>query len=303
MEPSDRYAAIDIGSNAIRMLFARAIPDGPFAHVAKESMIRMPLRLGTDTFVHGHITDPNAERLIETLIGFSHLVTAYEPVEVRACATSAMRRAANGAELLERARVETGFDVQLIDGSEEARIILSNHVESHLDPERDYVYVDVGGGSTEITFLPRGQAAASRSFSLGAVRLLTGRFDPTVWDDMKEWLTQHSRDLSGQGRPRAIGSGGNINKIFNLAEIRRGQPIRRAQISAAVEGLRGVDYDERVRRLGLRPDRADVIDHAASIYLSVMKWIGAKMMFVPLVGLADGLIQEMYRDRNGLAAP
>jgi exopolyphosphatase/guanosine-5'-triphosphate,3'-diphosphate pyrophosphatase len=299
MDSHHRYAAIDLGSNAVRMLLAQVIPNGNSPHVAKESMVRMPLRLGTDTFVHGRITDANADKLVATLIGFSHLMRAYDPVAVRACATSAMRRAANGPDLIDRIREESGFDIQLISGRDEARIILANHVEERLDPRRDYIYVDVGGGSTELTFLPRGEPAASRSFPLGTVRLLTGRVDDSQWERMREWIEEHCAHLSGKGRPRTIGSGGNINKIFNMVGAQRGEAIRRGQIESAMSALGELDFLERVRGVGLRPDRADVIDHAARIYLSVMRWSGAKLMFVPLIGLADGLVHEMYKENAG----
>lgn len=293
MESGHRFAAIDVGSNAIRMLFARVLPNGDVPYVVKESMFRMPLRLGADTFVRERIGEATAEKLLHTLHAFRHLVSAYEPVDLRACATSAMRRAQNGPELVERIRRETSFEIEIIEGSDEARIILANHVESRLDPKRNYVYVDVGGGSTEVTVLAKRKPVSSCSFPVGSVRLLTGNFEESVWDGMRDWL---KTNVKGIRRPRAIGSGGNINKIFTLVGAKRGRAIRLAQIEAAIARVREYDVEDRVRLLGLRPDRADVIDHAARIYLSVMEWSGARKMYVPQVGLADGLVQEMYRD-------
>ncbi|HPF34029.1 MAG TPA: exopolyphosphatase [Candidatus Krumholzibacteria bacterium] len=292
MTPGTPFAALDVGSNAIRLLFARAFRNGDAVVTVKESMIRMPLRLGEDVFRDGRIGDRTAERLLDTMRAFALLVRAYGPAACRACATSAMRQAANGEELAAAIRRESGLELELIDGTEEAKILYANHLSVLLPEGQAALFVDVGGGSTEITVIRDHVVLAQRSFAIGSVRLLNGRVPDEEWDELRHWLKTRARP---HGPLQAVGSGGNINKIFNLTGLKKGQPVSYPLIKHVALTIEPYGMEERIRLLGLRPDRADVILPAARIYLAVMKWSRAQLMHVPQVGLADGLVQEMAR--------
>lgn len=294
MELGRRFAALDMGSNAMRLLFARVFRhDDERLDALKEAMFRMPLRLGEESFRDGVISDATADRLLHTMKAYRHLVDAWEPEGFRACATSAMRQAENGPALVKHIRKEAGIELEIIDGPEEARIIFANHSASALPRKSPVLFVDVGGGSTELTLFRKGKPRASASFPIGTVRLLHGKVKEKRWDEMKGWLHEEARAFEGL---EAVGSGGNINKIFNLAGLKQDKPISRPLIEHVALTLEPYSVEERVRDLGLRPDRADVILHASRIYLSVMKWSGAKLMHVPQAGLADGLVREMAVD-------
>lgn len=287
------FAALDAGSNAIRLLFARVFRDGDRLETVKESMFRMPLRLGADVFRDGRIGDDAAARLLDTLAAYALLVRAYRPVAFRACATSAMRQAENGPELAAAVRERTGLELELIDGSEEARILYANHVSVILPEGQAALFVDVGGGSTEITVIRDHEVLAQRSFPIGTVRLLNGKVPDSAWDAMKSWLRKRARP---HGPLQAVGSGGNINKIFNLTGLKKDQPVSAPLIEHVALTIEPYDLEGRIRVLGLRPDRADVILPAARIYLSVMKWSRASLIHVPQFGLADGLVRELARE-------
>lgn len=286
-----KFAAIDIGSNAVRLLLSRVIEDGGDPYFKKETFVRMPLRLGEDAFRAGRIGDDMAERLVETMEGFRHLIKAYPARDVLAVATSAMREAENGGEVTEAVRRRVGITVEIIDGKREAEIIYANHIEQRLDPSTSYLYIDVGGGSTEITVIQGVTPLASRSFKIGTVRMLHGGVEPGEWKELKAWLKEST---GGKRQFVGIGSGGNINKMFKLARIKEGKPLVYKRLRGIQRFLNSYSLEERITTLGMRPDRADVIIPAGEIYLSVMKWGKIKRMFVPQVGVSDGIIHILY---------
>jgi exopolyphosphatase/guanosine-5'-triphosphate,3'-diphosphate pyrophosphatase len=286
-----KFAAIDIGSNAVRLLLARVIEEGDEPLFKKEVLVRMPLRLGDDAFRSGAISEEMSARLVETMVGFKHLITAYPAMDFAAYATSAMREARNGRDVVARVRKAAGITIEIIGGSREADVIHANHVEHRLDPKKNYLYVDVGGGSTEVSLIARGKRVADGSFSVGTVRMLRGRPYARAMDSLKKWVKEHRAEC---GPITAIGSGGNINTIFKLARLKQGRPLSYKTVRDIHKLVSSHSLEERVVTLGLRPDRADVIVYAAEIYLSVMKWGRIDTIFVPQVGLADGIVHLLY---------
>ena len=291
---SDRYAAIDIGSNAVRLLLSEVFETDSGPYFRKISLIRMPVRLGRDSFILGRISKEHVKRLTNAIQGFKSLVLAYDPVAFRACATSAMREAANGQKIKEHIFGQTGVDIDIIDGKEEARIIFANNPWHHLPTGSAWLFVDVGGGSTEITIFSDGKTK-SRSFGIGTIRLIEDLVKKPQWSEMKSWIRDHTGGFSSI---EATGSGGNINKIIKLAKCPEGNAITSGKMKKVREYLKFFSYDERITKLGLKPDRADVIMPALKIYLSVMKWGGIDTISVPQIGLADGLVRLMYMERS-----
>lgn len=285
------FAAIDIGSNAMRLLFCRVyLVDGK-PHFSKEELIRMPIRLGEDVFLHGKISDTKADRLITALKGYSELIKAYGVEGHRAVATSAMRDAANGMQIIDRVKAETGMTVEIIDGKNEAALVFSNHIEELLNPKHAYLYIDVGGGSTELTLYYDNKVIAAKSFNIGTVRMLLNKVEKDEWEEMKAWL---KRNTTGIHPLSAIGSGGNINKIFKMSGKKETKHLSYEKLKNIYDMLCSYTYQERIERLDLKPDRADVIIPAAKIFLSVMKNADIEKVFVPQVGLSDGLVHQMY---------
>lgn len=285
------FAAIDIGSNAMRLLFCRVYTVDGRPHFSKEELIRMPVRLGEDVFLQGKISDPKASKLITALKGFSELIRAYGVEATRAVATSAMRDASNGREIIERAKKEAGIEVEIIDGKVEAALVFSNHIEEILNPRHAYLYIDVGGGSTELTLYYDNKVIAARSFNIGTVRMLVDKVEKEEWEEMKAWL---KRNTVGIHPLNAIGSGGNINKIFKMSGKKETKHLSYDRLKGIYEMLCSYTYQERIERLGLKPDRADVIIPASKIFLTVMKHADVERVFVPQVGLSDGLVHAMY---------
>jgi exopolyphosphatase/guanosine-5'-triphosphate,3'-diphosphate pyrophosphatase len=290
-----KFAAVDMGSNAVRLLLAQVFegPSGPV--FKKEALVRMPLRLGDDAFLRREISPDKAWQLIKTLSGFRCLMDAYQPLAYRAVATSAMREARNGPILAGQIHDQCGLRLEIISGEEEGSIIFANHFEQRLEAGGAYLYLDVGGGSTELTLFGSGCSTASASFDIGTVRLLDGMVPETRWREMKAWITAAIR---GCPEIQGIGSGGNINKIFRLSGRKEGQPITPKHIRATHARLSALSFEARIRELGLRPDRADVIVPAARIYLSVLRWAGIRRMYVPQIGLADGLVHQLYEQHR-----
>lgn len=287
------FAAIDIGSNAMRLLFCRVYTVDGKPHFSKEELIRMPIRLGDDVFTHGLISEQKADRLITALKGFSELIKAYGVINYRAVATSAMRDASNGAAIIERVKTESGINVEIIDGKNEAALVFSNHIEELLNPKFAYLYIDVGGGSTELTLYYTNKVIAAKSFNIGTVRMLLDKVDKAEWEEMKSWL---KRNTLGIHPLSAIGSGGNINKIFKMSGKKETKHMSYEKLKNIYDMLCSYTYQERIERLDLKPDRADVIIPAAKIFLSVMKNADIEKVFVPQVGLSDGLVHMMYEN-------
>ncbi len=292
--PLETYAAIDAGSNAVRLLLAGVFPEDPAAGPRQISWIRLPIRLGADTFAYGKISRERTRRFEKVMEGFSHLIEAYQPVDLMACATAAIRNAENGEELCEKVRQKTGISIEIIDGAREAAIQF--YTQRDLFAGAAFLCVDVGGGSTEVTVFLDGQMVNSRSFDLGAIRLL----QPTpeteqVWKDMEIWIRQAT---SGFQKISAIGTGGNINAAFQLAGGVSGKPVSHGQIQRIYELLKPLDVTERCARYGLKPDRADVLTLGLDIYMKVMKWANCREIHVPMVGLCHGIISMLYEKHH-----
>ena len=289
-----KLAAIDIGSNAVRLVVKEVTTEGSLRRTDKVAHCRVPIRLGEDVFSKGSIGQAKEEALGKALSAFTLLMEAMGVEAHRACATSAMREAENGAEVADRLALSTGVRIELIRGKEEADLIFSNFEVGLFDPAGDYVYIDVGGGSTELTLIRHGRRIEGRSFKMGAVRLLEGFDDTKVWGQMEEWcgrlLEEHR--LS---RPIAIGAGGNINRLFKLAGCLGNDTLAIGDFKALHEELSAVGYVERMLRYQLKPDRADVIVPAGGIYLRAMELVGAQGILVPKVGLADGIVLDLHR--------
>ncbi|HEY0895989.1 MAG TPA: exopolyphosphatase [Sphingobacteriaceae bacterium] len=283
-----RYAAIDVGSNAVRLLIADVVIKGSEVTSKKNSLIRVPLRLGDDAFLNKRLSDQKAEDLVKTFSAFRHLMDVYRVSDYMACATSAMRESVNGPEVVERIRKEAGIDLEIIDGGKEASIIYSSHIEQHLDRKKNYLYIDVGGGSTELSVFCGQELKASRSFDIGTIRMLDNQDKEETWKDLREWIRQHTRHIKN---PTGIGTGGNINKLFKMSQEKEGTALTFVRLRALYNHLNSFSLKERITQLGLNEDRADVIMPASEIFLTVMKWAGVKSIYVPKAGLVDGIIQ------------
>lgn len=289
------YAAIDIGSNAVRLLIKRedCHTDCPDLILKKLLLVRVPLRLGFDVFAKGEVSDKNAENLVRLMKAYRQLMKIYEVNRLRACATSAMRDAANGTELLKKIKKESGIDIDIIAGEEEARIVYNNHLERGNLAPGSYLYVDVGGGSTELNFIDDGHLIASRSFNIGTVRILTGKVKQREWDLMNEFLESLANKYP---QTTIIGSGGNINKLYKLAEIKdkEQKSFSVGELSQLYHTLAPLSIEQRMDRYGMRSDRADVIIPAAEIFLNIASAICAERIIVPTIGVADGIIDGLY---------
>jgi exopolyphosphatase / guanosine-5'-triphosphate,3'-diphosphate pyrophosphatase len=291
-----KFAAIDLGSNAVRLLISHVhhqISEKPV--FKKASLVRVPLRLGEDVFRLGYLEAETIQRLVKTMQAFKLLIEVQEPLSFRACATSAMREAKNAAEVVKRIRDETGIVIDVISGDEEAQLIYENHIEEHLDPSRVYLYIDVGGGSTELTLYRNGACVAGKSFDIGTLRILAGGVSEAMWEHLKEWVSRHTEEIS---EPiYGIGSGGNINKLRGMVlNKKNNKPLSYNDLMGVYEKLNAASYDERLERFGLNPDRADVIVPACEIYFAVMDAARIEKMYVPEIGLADGIVHLLYAE-------
>ncbi len=287
-----RLAAIDIGSNAARLLICDVLHDSKGAPVFnKINLVRVPLRLGFDVFSAGRITKHRIGMILQTMKAYKHLLNAYEVTHLKACATSAMRDAANAADILRKIKMETGIDIEIISGSDEAGIIYENHIAENLDIDHSYLYIDVGGGSTETTCFSKGKLVFKQSFNIGTIRLLKGMINEAHWDEMKDTIKKNTKNINNMV---AIGSGGNINKIFSLSKRKEGKPLSIETLRDYYKEFNGFSLNERMIRYRLREDRADVLLPALQIYINAMRWADADLIYVPKIGLADGLVQHLY---------
>jgi len=291
-----KLAAIDIGSNAIRLLIHNVIEseDKP-TEFRKSSLIRVPIRLGEDSFTVGEISDRNTERIIGAMKAFKLLMDVNGVENYMACATSAIREANNGYEVVEKILAESGLKIEVIDGKKEAAIIASTDLKNLVNNDQAYLYVDVGGGSTEFTLFSRGEIIVSKSFKIGTVRLLNDLVSLKVWDQIEVWIKQYTKELS---KISIIGSGGNINKLHKMSGRKLGEPLSYIWLNAQYHFLDSMSYENRITELGLNQDRADVIIPATRIFLSAAKWSGAKKVHVPKIGLSDGMIKTLYYKRK-----
>ncbi|GGH42952.1 exopolyphosphatase [Mangrovimonas yunxiaonensis] len=287
-----KYAAIDIGSNAVRLLIANIIEEkGKDVRFKKSALVRVPIRLGADVFLKQNISKYNKERMIDTMTAFKLLMKAHKVVKYKACATSAMREAINGHEVANDILQQANIKIDIIDGQEEAAIIAETDLHEFIDYSKTYLYVDVGGGSTEFSVIHNGKKTASRSFKIGTVRLLNDIVKSETWSEAEMWIKDTTKHYD---KIDLIGSGGNINKIFKISGKKLGKPLTYFYLLSYYKTLQTYSYEERITELDLNQDRADVIIPATRIYLSAMKWSGAKDIYVPKIGLSDGIIKSIY---------
>jgi exopolyphosphatase/guanosine-5'-triphosphate,3'-diphosphate pyrophosphatase len=289
-----RLAAIDIGSNAARLLISEVILHNNKPQFNKLNLIRVPLRLGFDVFDKKEISPEKAMMIINTLQAYKYLINAYDVQHFKAAATSAMRDASNTDAVLNQVKEETGIDIEVISGDEEASLVYENHIAENLDKEHSYLYIDVGGGSTELTFFAENKLVFKESFDIGTIRILKNQVSEKKWDEMKDFIKRetkgHDNDLI------AIGSGGNINKVFSLSKRKDGKPLTLELLKDYYKELSSFSIRDRIRIYNLKEDRADVIVPALQIYINVMRWANTEEIFVPKIGLADGLIQHLYEE-------
>jgi len=289
-----KLAAIDIGSNAARLLITDVIP-GPqnIPDFIKVALIRVPLRLGFEVFDKGEISNAKVEKIIKTIKSYKLLLDVYEVKHLKACATSAMRDAVNSKEIIKKVKAETGIEIEIISGDQEASLIYENHIAESMTGEESYLYIDVGGGSTELTFFSDAKLVFKKSFNIGTIRLLKNQVDEAMWDEMKEFIKSKTK---GYHHVTAIGSGGNINKIFSISKRKEGKPLQLDLLRDYFKEFGSMSLAQRISLYKLREDRADVIVPALLIYINVMRWADAQDIFVPKIGLADGLIHNLYEE-------
>ena len=290
-----KLAAIDIGSNSIRLLITNVIPTENYTYYQKVSMTRLPVRLGEDVFVTKKISDVNANRLIEAMIAYKYVMKVNGVQDIRACATSAMREAKNGKRIIRKIARKTGIQIEIIDGAEEARLVFESKMFDKIQPtESNFVYIDVGGGSTELTLWQDGEITHSRSFKVGTVRLLNNLVSEEDWAQMKNWVEEVTQGVEDVAM---IGSGGNINKTHKMSGKLPNEPLSIQYLNKLFKTLSGLTPEQRVTELGLNFDRADVIVPALRIYRSVTQWVHAKKMYVPKIGVSDGIIRDLYHTK------
>ncbi|MCH3883011.1 MULTISPECIES: Ppx/GppA phosphatase family protein [Tenacibaculum] len=292
-----KYGAIDIGSNAVRLLVSNVIIEkGKEPKFKKSALIRVPIRLGADAFVNGKISEENTIRMIDAMEAFKLLIKIHGVERYKACATSAMREAENGQDVAKKILKKTGIKIDIINGKEEARIISSTDLKELIQSDKSYLYVDVGGGSTEFTVFSEGKIVNSKSFKMGTVRLLNNSKaeNKVKFKSVEKWIKENTKDYKSIS---LIGSGGNINKLFKMSGRTEGNPISYIYLNAQYQFLKKMSYQDRITELSLNPDRADVIVPATKIYLSAMKWSGARKIFVPKIGLSDGIIKSLYHNK------
>lgn len=293
-----KLAAIDIGSNAARLLISEASPkSNGEMDFTKVNLIRVPLRLGFDVFSTQTISDKKVTHLLNTVKAYKLLLDVYEVKYLKACATSAMRDASNAAAILQQVKDETSIDIKVISGQEEASYIYENHIAENMDTTRSYLYIDVGGGSTELTLFSNNRLVFKESFNIGTIRLLQQQVTDAHWQQMKDFIKTH---LKSQTPVIAIGSGGNINKIFTLSKRKEGKPLSLETLKDYYKEFSNFTVEERIHLYNLREDRADVIVPALQIYVNVMRWADAAEIYVPKIGLADGLIHALYAEISAI---
>lgn len=289
-----KLAAIDIGSNAARLLISEVVHDDQgIERINKLNLIRVPLRLGFDVFENHTISPQKEEQIIKTIRAYRALIDVYGVEHYKACATSAMRDASNGSAIIEHIKNDTGIEIEIISGDQEASFIYENHIAENLDKAHSYLYIDVGGGSTELTYFNEGKLAFKQSFNIGTIRILKNQVTEAHWDDMKDTIRQFTKSAKSV---TCIGSGGNINKIFSLSKKKDGKPLPLELLKDYHREFSSFNVQERMRLYNLREDRADVIVPALSIYVNVMRWSDAKEIFVPKIGLADGLVHILWQE-------
>tara|TARA_X000000950_G_scaffold231837_1_gene280544 strand:+ start:149 stop:1042 length:894 start_codon:yes stop_codon:yes gene_type:complete len=290
-----KFAAIDIGSNAIRILIANIIQTEHNVVFQRNSLIRSPVRLGEDSFTLGEISPKSLKRFVKTMKAFKLLMNIHGVSHYKAFATSALREANNSSYVIKTVKKKAGIKVEIIDGTKEAEIIFNSKISEFINTQKTFLFVDVGGGSTEFTFINGGNHVVSKSFKIGTVRLINNLIDDRVWIGIENWIKKNSMKYE---KITLMGSGGNINKLFKLSNIKEGKPLSKIKLSQLFKQLEKLNYEERVLKFELNPDRADVIVPAARIYLKALEWSGGQKIYVPRFGLSDGMIKYMYKSFN-----
>lgn len=291
-----KLAAIDIGSNAIRMLIANVVQtEGEHPIFMKSEMVRVPIRLGQDSFTVGEISNKNTKRVVRAMKAFKLLMKINKVNNYMACATSALRESNNAVELVKKVKKKTGIKIEIIDGKKEAEIISYSNVISDQGHNSNYLYIDVGGGSTEFSIIKNRKRISSKSFKIGTVRMINGMVNDEVWVKIEDWI---KKNTEGIDKIQLLGTGGNINKVFKLLDTKEGNPITYIKLNSFYNDLKVLSYEERILKYNLNLDRADVIIPALEIYLKAFNWSGANKIFVPKIGLSDGMIKMMYKKYN-----
>lgn len=290
-----KYAAIDIGSNAMRVLISNVLETREEVHFQKNAFIRAPIRLGEDSFTFGEISKKNLKRMISAMKAFKLLMKVHEVSHYQAYATSALREANNRREVVEQVKKKAGIKIEIIDGRKEAEIISNSKISDFLNTQKTFLFVDVGGGSTEFTFINEGKRVCSKSFKIGTVRLINNLVDDRVWEAIRNWIIKNAKPYR---KITLMGSGGNINKLFKLSNIKEGKPLSVIKLNQIFLELKSLNYEERIVKFELNPDRADVIIPAARIYLKALEWSGGQKIYVPRFGLSDGMIKYMHKHRK-----
>lgn len=289
-----RLAAIDIGSNAARLLITNVIEGiGHPPEFNKIDLIRVPLRLGFDVFETGVISEQRTTMILETMKAYSHLLKVYEVDHLKACATSAMRDAVNSGEIIKKVKEQTGISIEIISGDLEAAVIYETHVAETMSMNNSYLYIDVGGGSTELNLFAEGKLLFKKSFNIGTIRLLKNLVKESTWDEMKDIIKAKTK---GHKKIIAIGTGGNINKVFSISKKKDGKPLELNLLRDYYKEFSNFSITDRIRIYKFREDRADVIVPALQIYINVMRWADADEILVPKIGLVDGLTQHLYSE-------
>lgn len=286
-----KLAAIDIGSNAMRLLinYVYEMPDTkPVFN--KTSIVRMPIRLGEDVFIEKKISEKNTARMVDAMQAYKLMMDIYGVEDYLAYATSAMRESLNGNEVVRKIKRKTGIEIEIIDGNTEAELIFATELQHFILNGDNYLYVDVGGGSTELTLISNGEVKLSKSFPIGTVRLLEGKVEKSVYPEMKKWIEENIRPYNVE----LIGSGGNINHVYKYSGVQLGKPLRGAYLRNRYKVIKEMPYQDRLKELNMKPDRADVVEFALEIYTKVMKWSRAQKIHVPKIGISDGMIRYLY---------
>ncbi len=286
-----KFAAIDIGSNAVRILIANVIEIENKVFFQKNSLIRSPVRLGEDSFTLGEISDKSIKRVIKTLKAFKLLMDVHDVSHYKAFATSALREANNSLHVVKMIKKKSRIKVEIIDGRKEAEIISYSKISDFINTQKTFLFVDVGGGSTEFTFINEGKNIISKSFKIGTVREINNLVDDRAWIAIKNWIKKNSKKYD---KITLMGSGGNINKLFKLSNTKEGKPLSKIKLNQLYKDLLSLSYEERIISYGLNTDRADVIVPAAKIYLKALEWSGGQKIYVPRFGLSDGMIKYIY---------
>ena len=289
-----KYAAIDIGSNALRLLISNVIEYRKETITLKNSLIRVPIRLGQDAFTSGKISRNNIKQITRSMRAFKNLMKVHNVKDYLAFATAALRDAKNGEEVIDRVKNKTGINIQIIDGKKEAKIISNTNVFRGVHPKKTILYIDVGGGSTELSIIKNKKVLKSISLKIGTVRLLNDGVDSETWIMAKKWVTTNTRPFTNIF---LLGTGGNINKLHKISNIKENKPITYNKLRKIYENLKSLSYEERIIKFALNQDRSDVIIPATELFLKIFEWSGAREVYVPKVGLSDGMIKELCKTK------